>query len=167
MAYRHGILLVLLATAPALADDAQFLGHAIETDGAADARQVLRAKGRRYAIPGMPAQIVRKAQVCLARPDSQAGIVSVDAEGGRLVAISRVEFRDAAGIGLAKGRLALEAGDGAFQVVLGNLGIRQGSADANGDEVFQPLAMRPDSGWEPALAALIGVEQALVDCMFL
>ena len=45
MAYRHGILLVLLATAPALADDAQFLGHVIETDGAADARQVLREAG--------------------------------------------------------------------------------------------------------------------------
>ncbi len=109
----------------------------------------------------------RKAQVCLAGPDSRAGIVSVDAEGGRLVAISRVEFRDAERVGLAKGRLAVEAGEGAFQVVLGNLGIRQGAADVNGDEVFQPLAMRPDSGWEPALAALIGVEQALVDCMFL
>ena len=167
MAYRHGILLMLLATVPALADDARFPGHAIETDGASDARQVLRARGALYAIPGTPAQIVRKAQICLARPDSGAGIVSVDAEGGRLVAISRMEFRDAGRVGLAKGRLAVEAGEGAFQVVLGNLGIRQGAADVNGDEVFQPLAMRPDSGWEPALAALIGVEQALVDCMFL
>ena len=85
MAYRHGILLMLLATVPALADDARFPGHAIETVGASDARQVLRARGALYAIPGTPAQIVRKAQVCLAGPDSRAGIVSVDAEGGRLV----------------------------------------------------------------------------------
>ena len=167
MAYRLGILIALLATVPARADDVRFLGHAIELDAAADARQVLRARGTLYAIPGTPAQIVRKAQVCLARPDSHAGIVSVDADGGRLVAISRVEFRDAERIGLAKGRLAVEAGDGAFQVVLGNLGILQGNAGATGDEVFLPLAMRPDSGWEPALTALIGVERALVDCMFL
>ena len=112
MAYRHGILLMLLATVPALADDARFPGHAIETDGASDARQVLRARRALYAIPGTPAQIVRKAQVCLAGPDSHAGIVSVDAEGGRLVAISRVEFRDAERVGLAKGRLAVEAGEG-------------------------------------------------------
>ena len=52
-------------------------------------------------------------------------------------------------------------------MVFGNLGILQGNAGATGDEVFLPLAMRPDSGWEPALTALIGVERALVDCMFL
>lgn len=167
MAYAKWMLLALLATSPVLADQTEFQGHAIEAEGVADARQVLRVRGTRYAIPGTPAQIVGKAQLCLARKDSGAGVVSVDAAAGRLAAISRVEYRDVPSNRLVKGRLTVEAGEGSFSVVLGNLGILQGVPGETADEVFSPLSLRPGSGWEPALAALIGVEQALVDCMFL
>ncbi len=168
MSYRNWMLAALLmVSSAAMAEETAFQGHAIEAEGVADARQVLRVRGTRYAIPGTPAQIVGKAQLCLARKDSRAGIVSVDPAGGRLAAVSRVEYRDEPSLRLVKGRLTVEAGDGGFSVVLSNLGILQGNPGEAVDEVFSPLLLRADSRWEPALAALIGVEQALVDCMFL
>lgn len=166
MTYRNVLVAVLLVAPPALADETQFQGHAIEAEGVGDARQVVRVRGTRYAIPGTPAQIVGKAQLCLSRKESGAGVVSVDAAGGRLAAIARVDYRDEPAQRLAKGRLTVEAGEGGFSVVLGNLGILQATPDANGDEVFAPLRLRTGAGWEPAVTAMIGVEQALVDCMF-
>lgn len=160
------LLAALLAGEPAVAGTLQFEGHAVSVEGVADARQVESVRGTRYAIHGTSAQIVGKAQQCLSRKDSQAGIVSVDQAHGRLEAVSRVDYGDVPSQRLVKGRLTVEADTGAFSVVLSNLGIRQaGSADPM-DEVFSPLQLRTGSDWELALAAMIEVEQSLVGCMF-
>ena len=166
MAYSNGLLAVLLAASPVLADEMEFQGHVIEAQGVADARLALRVRGLRYAIPGSPEQVVGKAQACLTRRDSGAGVVSVDAAGGRLIAVSRVEYRSDPLPGTIKGRLVVEAAGGGFSVVLSNLGVMQGPTADGADEVFAPLLLRGDSGWEAALSAVIGVKQALVDCMF-
>lgn len=166
MWYRNLAVAALLAAAPALADEAPFQGHAIEAEGVADARQVVRVRGTRYAIPGTPAQIVGKAQLCLSRRDSGVGIVSVDPAAGRLAAVGRVAYRDEPALRLVKGRLTVEAEAGNFSVVLGNLGILQGNPGERADEVFTPLHLDAGSAWQPALTAMIAVEQALVDCMF-
>ncbi|RZA20790.1 MAG: hypothetical protein EOP93_05080 [Lysobacteraceae bacterium] len=167
MAYGNWMVAALLAGSPeALADVTQFQRHAVEVEDSAGARQVLRVSGTRYSIPGTPAQIVGKARSCVSRRDSGAGVVSVDLAGGRLVAVSRVEYRHGASTRIVKGRLLVEAGAGDFSVVLSNLGLLDDSAGDAVDEVFVPLRMDADAAWEPALAAVIQVEQALLDCMF-
>ncbi len=167
MLYANLILATLLTASPALADATEFQGHTIESDGTAEARQVLRVHGTRYSIPGSPAQIVGKAQQCLSRKDSGAGVVSTDAAAGRLVAISRVQFGQEPLLRTLKGRLTVETGTGQFGIVLSNLGVLQeGAGDAGVEEVFSPVLQREGSGWQLALAALIGVERNLVDCMF-
>ena len=95
-----------------------------------------------------------------------AGVVSVDRDAGRLTAVSRVEYRDALALRLAKGWITVEAGEGFFSIALSKIGILQASTSETADEVFSPLALGGTHAWEPALAAVIGVEQALVDCMF-
>ena len=166
MAYTNWIWIAFLLAAPTQAADMEFQGYSIEADGPADARQILRVQGKRYAIPGTPVQVVGKAQLCLGRKDSSAGVVSVDAIGGRLAAVSRVNYGVEPSLRIAKGRLAIEASEGKFGVVLGNLGTAQASSDDSVDPVFAPILLRGDSGWEPALTALLGVERKLVDCMF-
>jgi len=160
------MLATLLAVSPVVsADELSFQGHVIEAEAVAGARQIARVRGTRYSIPGEPAQVVGKAQACLARRDSGAGVVSVDAAGGRLVAVSRMAYGDAAAR-TVKGRMTLEASAGGFAVVLSNLGVLQGVTADSGEEVFAPLVVGDEAAWQPALAALVRVEQSLVDCMF-
>lgn len=166
MAPRDWILTALLASSPVLSGGTEFRGHAVDVANAAGDGQVLRVRGSHYSIPGTAAQIVGKAQLCLSRRDSGAGIVSTDRAGGRLVAVSRVEHGAGPAPGIVKGRLAVEAGEGGFSIVLSDLGTLQDPPGDGRDEVFSPLLMRADSGWEAALDAMIGVEQALLDCMF-
>lgn len=166
MPYRS-LLLATLFTAPlAMAAEARFQGHAVEWDDASAVHQVLRVTGTRYAVPGSPEQIVGRAQMCLSRKESMAGVVSVDRDAGRLTAVSRVEYRDEPALRLAKGWITVEAGEGFFNVVLSRIGILQASTSETAEEVFSPLALGGDHAWEPALAALIAVEEALVDCVF-
>lgn len=162
------MLAALLAASTPVASEMMFQGHAIEVEGAGDAARLLRVRGVRYAIPGTPTQIIGKAQACLSRRDSGAGIVSVDPVGGRLAAVSRVEYHDEPSVRLARSWLTVEAGPGNFSVELSKLGIRQGGstgADAT-EEIFSPFLLRADAVWKPAVAAVIEVEQSLVDCMF-
>lgn len=168
MAYRNLMLAALLTASPALADEMTFQGHALEVDGSGDAAQLLRLRGTRYAIPGTATQIIGRAQLCLSRKDSRAGIVSVDPAGGRLAAVSRVEYQDDSSMHLVRSWLTVEAEEGNFSVVLSKLGLRQEPpANADGaDEVFSSFQLRNDGVWKPAVTAVIGVEQALVDCMF-
>ncbi|HSD16982.1 MAG TPA: hypothetical protein VLC71_06965 [Thermomonas sp.] len=166
MKYANWMWLAFLLSVPAQAADMDFQGYAIEAEGPASGRQILRVQGKRYAIPGTPAQVVGKAQGCLSQRDSRAGVVSVDADGGRLVAVSRVEYRDGGGAHLARGWLTVDAGDGAFGVALSKIGVLQASSGDAADEVFLPLGLDGGAGWEPALAAVIEVEKSLVDCMF-
>lgn len=166
MAGGSWLLAGLLAVSPAIAAQTDFQGYAMETDGAADAPRLLRVLGKRYGIPGTPAQVVGRAQACLSRADSGAGVISVDPGGGRLVAIGRVPYRQQALGGVVRGRLTLEARDGGFGVVVSDLAIASDAAADPMDLVFLPLVQDRDAAWEPALAALIGVEEALVRCMF-
>jgi len=166
MTYFHSMLAALLTAQPAMVADATFQGHAIEVDGASNGRPVLRVSGKRFAIPGSPEQIVDRAQACLSRRHSSAGVVSVDRTGGRLVAVSRVPYHEAPSPRLVKAWLTVQAGQGHFSVVLSKLAVRQGSSGEPMEEVFQPLALDAGFAWEPAVAAVIGVEQALVDCLF-
>jgi hypothetical protein len=166
MAYGQWMWVALLAGSPMVsADDVTFPGHAIEAETVAGARHVSRVLGTRYSIPGAPAQVVAKAQACLARRDSGAGVVSVDAAAGRLVAVSRMAYGDG-GSRTVKGRLTLEASAGGFAIVLSHLGRLQAVAAGTEEETFAPLALGDEATWQRALAALVGVEQALVDCMF-
>jgi hypothetical protein len=166
MIFRNWALLGLLALPPAMADELEFQGHVLDVQGPAHAREVMSVRGTRYAIPGSAEQIVAKAQVCLGRKDSGAGVVSVDPAGGRLVAVGRVAYAHGALPRLVRGRLALEAGEGIFSIALVGLRTAEaGTADVV-DPVFAPLLLHPASGWEAALGAVIGVERALVDCMF-
>lgn len=167
MQYAGWMMAALLATTPAQARAAEveFQGQAIEVDGSADARQVLRVRGKRYSIPGTPAQVVGKAQMCLVRKDSGAGIASTDPAGGRLAAVVRVDYAAEPRSGTVKAWLAVEAGEHNFTVIISKLGTTQRSA-GDDEEVFSPLLMRRDSGWELALAAVIKIEQALVECMY-
>lgn len=159
MARGRWILAALLAASPVMAAQTEFQGHAMETDGGA----VLRVQGKRYAIPGTPAQVVVRAQACLSRGDSGAGVVSSKPQEGRLVAIGRVPFGSH---GIAKGRLTLEASDGGFSIAVSDLGIAPAASGDHMDLVFAPVLRNAGSDWEPAVAALIGVEEALVGCLF-
>ena len=60
MAYANWMWIALRLAMPTLAAEIEFQGYAIETDGPVDARQILRVQGKRYAIPGAPAQVVGK-----------------------------------------------------------------------------------------------------------
>lgn len=160
------IALCALLAGPALAAETEFMGHLLETSRTGPAREVIRVNGTRYAIPGTRSQVVARAQACLARHDSGAGIVSVDPAAGEVVAVSRVEFRHQSVPRLVRGRLVLAAHEGGFNIVMTQLAVRD-SAPADGrDEVFNPVQMRDDAAWQPALSAVIAVEQRLVSCMF-
>jgi hypothetical protein len=165
---RHAkwMLAAALSVTGAQAGELEFQGHAVELQDHAQAPQVLRVRGTRYAIPGSREQIVAKAQLCLARKDSRSGIVSVDPAGGTLAAVSRVGYGEGAAARMVRGRLLLEADDGGFSVTLGSIGIASGPGGDDVDQAFLPLAVHADSGWKPALGAVIGVEQALIDCLF-
>lgn len=163
MAYRNWMLAAALVAAPAMAEVVQFRGHALETDGAAEARHVAAMRSARYSIPGSPAQIVGKAQACLARADSGVGIVSVDAAGGRLRAVSRTGYRHDEQARMLRSRWMVEAGEGSLHIAFTDLAEIRGEG---ADEAYAPLPLRPGAGWEEALSAVIGVEQALLDCMY-
>lgn len=166
MPYRSLLLAALFTVPPGMAAETTFQGHAVELDDASAVRQVVRVTGTRYAIPGSPEQIVARAQMCLSRKESMAGVVSVDADAGRLTAVSRVEYRDELAPRLARGWITVEAGEGFFSIALSRIGILQASTGETADEVFSPLALGGKHAWEPALAAVIAVEQALVKCVF-
>ena len=162
------MLAALLVASPALANEMKFQGHALEVDGVGGAAQLVRVRGTRYAIPGTSTQVIGKARVCLSGKDGRAGIVSVDPAGGRLEAVTRVEYEEDISVHLARSWLTVEAEEGSFGIVLSRLGIRQqhpGNVNAEA-EVFSPFLLRDDGVWKPAVAAVIEVEQSLVDCMF-
>ena len=154
------MLAALLVAMPAVAEDVAFEGHALQVDGSREARPILRMSGTRYSIPGSATQILGKAEQCAARQPGAITEASVDAEGGRLLADSRANYRQK-GQRSVRARMAVEAGDGNFRVVFTDL------ATSPADAVnYAPLVQQDAAGWESALVALIGVEQGLLDCMF-
>jgi len=165
MAHGTWMVAALLAAGQVAAAEPELQGHSVEAEGVAEARQLARVRGTRYSIPGTPAQVVGRAQSCLARRESGAGVVSVDGAAGRIVAVSRMPYGGDASPGTVKGRLTLEADAGGFALSLSQLGVLRG-ADSDGNDVFAPLLVRDEATWRPALVALVSVEQALVDCMF-
>ena len=163
MAYRSLVLAASLLAMPAAAEVVQFQGHAVEVDGASDARRVVAMRSGRYSIPGSPQQVVGKVQACLGRADSGAGIVSVDAANGLLRAVSRTGYRLDGEARMLRGRWTVEAGEGGMQIAVADLAHIH---DEGIDESYLPVPMRDDEGWERALAAVIEVEHALLDCMY-
>ena len=160
MACRNWVLAVMLVAMPALAEDVAFEGHTLQVDGSREARPILRMSGTKYSISGSATQILGKAVQCVARQPGAITGASVDAEGGRLLADSRADYRQK-GQRSVRAKLAVEAGDGNFRVVFTELATSP--ADAIN---FAPLVQQDASGWESALEAVIGVEQGLLDCMF-
>ena len=160
MACRNWVLAVMLVAMPALAEDVAFEGHTLQVDGSREARPILRMSGTKYSIPGSATQILGKAEQCVARQVGAITGASVDAEGVRLLADSRANFRQK-GQRSVKAKLAVEAGDVARSV---NTTRKLPSpADATN---YAPLVQQDAAGWENALVAIIGVEQGLLDCMF-
>ena len=51
MAYRSLVLAASLLAMPAAAEVVQFQGHAVEVDGASDARRVVAMRSGRFAMP--------------------------------------------------------------------------------------------------------------------
>ena len=160
MACRNWVLAVMLVAMPALAEDVAFEGHTLQVDGSREARPILRMSGTKYSVPGSATQILGKAEQCVARQVGAITGASVDAEGVRLLADSRANFRQK-GQRSVKAKLAVEAGDGNFRVVFTDLATSP--ADATN---YAPLVQQDAAGWENALVAIIGVEQGLLDCMF-
>lgn len=160
MACRNWVLAGLLVAMPAVAEDVAFQGHTLEVDAGREARPILGMRGVKYSIPGSPAQIVGKVDYCAARQPAAISVESVDAAGGRLLAESRAEYRQKGRRGV-RARMTIEAGEGNFLVVFTDLATSP--ADAL---TYTPLIQQDGAGWEPALVAMIGVEQALLDCMF-
>ncbi len=154
------MLAAVLVAMPAVAEDVAFEGHALQVDGSREARPILRMSGTRYSIPGSATQILGKAEQCAARQPGAITEASVDAEGGRLLADSRANYRQK-GQRSVRARMAVEAGDGNFRVVFTDL------ATSPADAVnYAPLVQQDAAGWESALEVVIGVEQGLLECMF-
>ena len=160
MACRYWVLAAMLVAMPAMAEDVAFQGHTVEVDAASQARPILRMRGVKYSIPGSPMQIVGKAEQCVARQPGAITLESADAAGGQLRAESRAEYRQKGRRGI-RARMTVEAGEGNFRVVFSELATSP--ADA---VTYAPLIQQDGAGWEPALTAMIVVEQALLDCMF-
>ncbi|WP_374608643.1 hypothetical protein [Thermomonas sp.] len=158
MASRSWVLAGMLATMPAMAEDVVFEGHTLEVDASREARPILGMRGTRYSIPGSVQQIVGKAEQCAARQTGALTVESTDADGGKLLASGRAEYRQK-GRRSVRARMTLEAGEGNFR----GSDLATASADAGG---FAPLIQQDGAGWENALEAVIGIEQPLLDCMF-
>ena len=154
------MLAAVLVAMPAVAEDVAFEGHALQVDGSREARPILRMSGTEYSIPGSATQILGKAVQCVARQPGAITGASVDAEGGRLLADSRADYRQK-GQRSVRARMAVESAEGNFRVVFTELATSP--ADAVNDA---PLVQQDGAGWESAVVALIGVEQAFLDCMF-
>ena len=120
MACRNWMLAAVLVAMPAVAEDVAFEGHALQVDGSREARPILRMSGTKYSIPGSATQILGKAVQCVARQPGAITGASVDAEGGRLLADSRADYRQK-GQRSVRAKLAVEAGDGNFRVVFTEL----------------------------------------------
>lgn len=160
MACRNWMLAGMLLAMPALAEDLAFQGHAVEVDAGRESRPILGMRGIKYSIPGSASQIVGKAEQCAVRQPAAVTVASVDAPGGRLVAEARAEYRQKGRRSL-RARMAVEAGEGSFRVVFTDLATSPADASA-----YTPLIQQDGAAWESALATAIGVEQALLDCMF-
>ena len=150
----------MLVAMPAMAEDVAFQGHTVQVDATREARPILRVGGVKYSIPGSASQILGKAEQCAARQPVAITGVSVDPDNGRLLADSRANYRQK-GQRSVRARMAVEAGDGNFRVVFTELATSPADALS-----FAPLVQRDAAAWEPALEAIIGVEQGLLDCMF-
>ena len=155
------MLLVAMAALPAIAEDVPFQGHVVEVDGRQPARPVQRVTGTVYSIPGSASQIIGKAEICLSPQKAGTGAIqSVDGDNGVLLAAARAEYRYKGRTESVAARLAVEAGDGNFRIVFTDL-ARSLDGVATG-----PVLQQDGSGWEKSLVAVIGVEQAVLDCMF-
>ena len=160
MACRHLVLAGILVAMPAMAEDVAFQGHTVDVDATRESRPILGMRGVKYSIPGSPMQIIGKAQQCAARQAGALTLESVDADGGRLLADARAEYRQK-GRRAVRARMTVEAGEGSFRVVFADLTTSPADA-AN----HTPLVQQEGAGWESALVAVVGVEQVLLDCMF-
>ena len=161
MASRGWMLLVAMAALPAIAEDVPFQGHVVEVDGRQPARPVQRVTGTVYSIPGSASQIVGKAELCLSPQKAGTGAIqSVDRDNGVLLAAARAAYRYKGRTESVDARLAVEAGAGSFRLVFTDLALSRDGAAAG------PVLQQDGSGWDKSLAAVIGVEQAVLDCMF-
>ena len=77
-----------------------------------------------------------------------------------LQAASRAEYRYKGRTNAVVARLNVEAGAGNFRIVFTDLALSQDGG------VTAPVLQQDGSGWEKPLGAVIGVEQAVLDCMF-
>ena len=160
MACRTWMLAGMLVAIPALAEDVVFQGHTMQVDASREARPILGVRGVKYSIPGSATQILGKAEQCAARQPGAITGASVDPDNARLVADSRTNYRQK-GQRSVGARMAVESAEGNFRVVFTELATSP--VDAVNDA---PLVQQDGAGWESAVVALIGVEQAFLDCMF-
>lgn len=153
------MLAAALAAASASAEDVPFKGRTLEIATDQEAKPILKVDGSRYVVPGSREQLVAKAQACLAAQEGMS-VGTVDAEQGRLEATVLSGFRASFANQTLRTRLAMEVGDGYFQITESNLELAQ--TDGSGY-----AALGQSSGlWEKAIDALVKHEDALVDCMY-
>ena len=161
MASRGWLLVVAFAAMSVHAEEVGFQGHSVEVDGRQPARPVQRITGTTYSIPGSASQIVGKAEICLSPQKAGTGAIqSVDRDNGVLQAASRAEYRYKGRTNAVVARLNVEAGAGNFRIVFTDLALSRDGAAAG------PVLQQDGSGWDKSLVAVIGVEQAVLDCMF-
>lgn len=159
MKIRILMLAAALVVSAAAAEEVPFKGRTLEVDGGQEARPILTVKGSRYVVPGSREQLVTKAQACLAAQEG-VSVGAVDAAQGKLEATMLTGFRASFANQTLRTRLAMEVGEGYFQITESNPELAQ--TDGSGF-----VALGQSAGlWEKALDALIKHEDALIDCMY-
>lgn len=161
MRLRLPILLAVLALIPAVAAEVQFNGHTLEVPDGQDNGPIQRMLGAQYNFPGSAEQIIARAQTCAAGVPGLT-VESADPAGGALVLRVDVEYRSGFSSRRIRSRMGFGAAEAAFRINETEIAVGESSNDAAG---FVPLT-RQDGGWEKGLEALIGAENALVDCLY-
>lgn len=163
---KSGFLVIAgaLAAGTASAEEIQFDGHVLEIGASGEARPIVRIAGTRYRLGGSTAQIVGKAEACVA---AGAGLelVSADAASGVVSARGAADYRQLWSVRSIRANLQVEASDGYFRIVQTDLvQAPDRGADAAAD-AYAPVSQGAGD-WEGAVAAAIDLETRLVDCLY-
>ena len=144
-----------------------------------------------YEAAGTPAEIIGRAQNCVAKyvsnePSSSSGVLGVfgakgqhssssdpeqpalesaDLDNGVLVAHSRAPYRHLLLSYEAKSRFSVEAKDGRFKIVQTELAYRQLDTGNDASQDFAPIQRLAITGWDDALEALQEVGNNVAECI--
>lgn len=187
-----GLLAVMVGLAEA--STVSVAGYSVEiTEGGVHAVDTMTSQI--YETPGLPADIIAKAQRCSARNMSNDTVATsggsgtfltgiagagrnvngsvaggelielVDPANGLLVANSRVDYTNAL-IGFsAKSRVSIEAKEGRFRIVQTDIRYLQKGTGSMPNDGYGKLIKTWGTGWEKAVTALAAAGDKVAACM--